>query len=78
MTYLMIGAFAVLLMIDLPAVLREKNRVQLVIFIVLCCFAFSYLLAYMLDAEVPSLKAVLTKFFADTLGLSYERWQGHP
>ena len=77
MIFFAITVFLILLLMDLPALIREKSHKELAVFIVLSGVTLVYFLLYAQGKEPFSPIKSLSRFVEDVLGLSYELWQGH-
>ena len=78
MIYFAVGIFLIFILLDLPALIREKApRDELLVYAVLSGITFVYLVQYALGAEVFSPIKELSEFAEKTLKLSYALWQGH-
>ena len=69
--------FLVIAAIDLPVLLKNKNRNELVLYLVIAAITLIYCVPYALDIEVFSPIKLLSEFVGNKLGLNYALWQGH-
>lgn len=69
--------FFVLLLFDLPALVKERDVKRLTFYIALSVITLVYIIQYTLGYDVFSPIKTLSIFVGDTLGLNYENWQGH-
>ena len=76
MIYIWIIIFLVLIFFDLPALIREKNRKELVVYSVLSCLTLIYIIQYALRLDIFSPIKTLS-VLVKRMGLDYELWQGH-
>ena len=76
MTAAAIGVFIIMLLIDLPRMLREKKRRELAVFAFFAVIALVYMLWFAICGEAFSIIRSLSEFTAG-IGLNYELWQGH-
>ena len=76
MIYFTILLFLTLLLCDLPALIKKRERKQLWIYSVLSIIVLIYMIRYTIGAEIFSPIKSLSVFVRN-LGLNYELWQGH-
>lgn len=69
--------FIVLLLCDLPSLIRKKEKRELAVYLVLSCITLIYITRFVLGKELFSAIEAMSNFVENTLGLSYEFWQGH-
>ena len=77
MSYFLFALFLALLLFDLPNLLRQRNRKQLIAYAILSAITLMYIIGFITEAEVFSFIKVLSEFFDRTLGLNYQSLQGH-
>ena len=77
MIYFAVGFFLFFLLFDLPALIREKARRELLVYAVLSGITLIYLVQYALGLPVFSPIKTLSEFAEKTLKLNYALWQGH-
>lgn len=68
--------FCLLLLADLPALLRERDRRALLVYLALGAVTLLYLVLYVRGMEIFSPIRSLSELI-EGLGLSYANWQGH-
>ena len=69
--------FCGLLVLDLPALLRERRRRELAVYLVLGAVTLLFMVQYAVGVEIFSPIKYVSIFFERVLGLNYELWQGH-
>ena len=76
MIAVVIGIFIMLLLMDLPRMLREEKRRELAAFLVIAAIALVYMLRFAMGKETFSAIKSLSEVTRD-IGLNYAIWQGH-
>lgn len=77
MIVLAVVVFALLVLYELPKLVREKKRRELAVYAVLSAITLVYIIRFAAGRGVFSPIKELSRFVGDTLHLSYEIWQGH-
>ena len=63
--------------LDLPALIRDREWRELLIYSIIAALAGIYLVCFVLDIKTFSFIQALSLLTEKTLGLNYELWQGH-
>lgn len=71
-----LAGFVLLMLFDLPALIRGRRYRELAVFAVIAALAGVYLVFFVLDLETFSFIKAISQFAEKTLKLDYSLWQG--